>query len=46
MPGKIRNEIEYKDASEKLKTLYREILKLVIKKEEFEEQIEDYLKRK
>lgn len=46
MPGRIRNESEYKDASARLKTIYREIMKLVIKKEEYEEQINEYLKHK
>ena len=44
MPVRIRNEAEYKDASARLKSIYREILKLVIKKEEYEEQISEYLK--
>jgi len=46
MPGKIRNETEYNDANAKLKSIYREIMRLVIRKEEYEEQIQDYLKKK
>lgn len=46
MPGKIRNEAEYNEASTKLKSIYREIMKLVISKEEYEEQIQEYLKQK
>ena len=45
MPGRIRNESEYNDASARLKVIYREIMKLVIKKEEYEEQIDEYLKK-
>ena len=46
MPGMIRNETEYNDVSAKLKLIYREIIKLVIKKEEYEEQIDEYLREK
>ena len=46
MTEKIRNEQDLISAKENLKYLYREILKLVIKKEEFEENIEEYLKKK
>ena len=46
MPGKIRNETEYNDANTKLKSIYREIMKLVISKEEYEEQIQEYLRQK
>lgn len=46
MTEKIRNEHELNSAREKLKLIYRDILKLVIKKEEFEESIEEYLKKK
>ena len=45
MPGRIRNETEYNDASARLKVIYREIMKLLIKKEEYEEQIDEYLKQ-
>lgn len=43
MSEKIRNEEELLNARENLKNIYREIIKLVIKKEECEEQIEEYL---
>ncbi len=43
---KIQNEHEYISAKEDLKTIYKEILRLVIKKEEYEEKIEEYLKKK
>jgi len=46
MTEKIRNEQDLNSAKENLKYIYREILKLVIKKEEFEESIEEYLKKK
>ena len=46
MPGIIHNETEYNNASARLKVIYREIMKLVIKKEEYEEQIDEYLKKK
>jgi len=46
MTEKIRNEQDLLTARENLKTLYREIIKLVIKKEEFEERIEEYLNKK
>ncbi len=43
MMEKINNENEYMSAKENLKTIYKEILRLVIKKEEYEEKIEEYL---
>ena len=43
MLNKISNENEYMSAKEDLKTIYKEILRLVIKKEEYEERIEEYL---
>ena len=46
MMDKIHNEHEYISAKENLKTIYKEILRLVIKKEEYEEKIEEYLNRK
>jgi hypothetical protein len=46
MTEKIRNEKELLNAKENLKHIYREIIKLVIKKEEYEERIEEYLKKK
>ena len=46
MTEKIRNEEDLLAARENLKTIYREIMKLVIKKEEFEERIEEYLNQK
>ncbi len=46
MTEKIRNQKELDSAREKLKYIYREIIKLVIKKEEFEESIEEYLRKK
>ena len=46
MTEKIRNEQDLLTARENLKTIYREIIKLVIKKEEFEERIEEYLNKK
>jgi len=46
MTEKIRNEQDLLAARENLKTIYREIIKLAIKKEEFEERIEEYLKKK
>ncbi len=46
MTEKIRNEEDLLTARENLKTIYREIIRLVIKKEEFEERIEEYLNRK
>jgi hypothetical protein len=46
MMDKIHNEHEYISAKEDLKTIYKEILRLVIKKEEYEEKIEEYLNRK
>jgi hypothetical protein len=46
MTEKIRNEQDLVNARENLKTIYREIMKLVIKKEEFEERIEEYLNKK
>jgi hypothetical protein len=44
MSEKIRNEDDLLTARENLKNIYREIIRLVIKKEEFEERIEEYLK--
>jgi hypothetical protein len=46
MTDKIQNEHEYISAKEDLKTIYKEILRLVIKKEEYEEKIEEYLNKK
>ena len=46
MSEKIRNEQDLLTARENLKTIYREIIKLAIKKEEFEERIEEYLNKK
>jgi len=43
---KIHDEHEYFSAKEDLKTIYKEILRLVIKKEEYEEKIEEYLNKK
>ena len=37
MPVRVHNETEYKDANVRLKSIYREIMKLVIKKEEIED---------
>jgi hypothetical protein len=45
MMDKIRNEHEYISAKEDLKIIYKEILRLVIKKEEYEEKIEEYLNK-
>lgn len=46
MTEKIRNEQELSTARETLKTIYREIIRLVIEKEEFEERIKEYLNKK
>ena len=46
MMDKIHNEQQYISAKEDLKTIYKEILRLVIKKEEYEEKIEEYLNKK
>jgi hypothetical protein len=46
MTEKIRNEQDLLTAKENLKTIYREIMRLVIKKEECEERIEEYLNNK
>ena len=46
MMDKIHNEQQYNSAKEDLKTIYKEILRLVIKKEEYEEKIEEYLNKK
>ena len=46
MTEKIRNEQDLNSAKENLKHIYREIIKLVIKKEEFEESINEYLQKK
>jgi hypothetical protein len=43
MMDKIQDEHQYISAKEDLKTIYKEILRLVIKKEEYEEKIEEYL---
>ena len=45
MMDKIHDENEYISAKEDLKTIYKEILRLVIKKEEYEEKIEEYLNK-
>ena len=45
MMDKIHDEHEYISAKEDLKTIYKEILRLVIKKEEYEEKIEEYLNK-
>lgn len=46
MSEKIRNDQDLTNAKENLKSIYREIIRLVLKKEEFEERIEEYLSRK
>ena len=46
MTEKIRSEKDLTNARETLKIIYKEIIRLVIKKEEFEESIDEYLKRK
>lgn len=46
MTEKIRNDKELQAARENLRTIYREIVRLVMKKEEFEERIEEYLNKK
>ena len=46
MMDKIHNEQQYMSAKEDLKTIYKEILRLVIKKEEYEEKIEEYLNKR
>lgn len=46
MTEKIRNEQDLLTARENLKTIYKEIMRLVIKKEECEERIEEYLNNK
>jgi hypothetical protein len=46
MTEKIRNDEELQAARENLRTIYREIVRLVMKKEEFEERIEEYLNKK
>ena len=46
MSEEIRNEQELSTARKNLKTIYREIIRLVLKKEEFEEKIEEYLNKK
>jgi hypothetical protein len=45
MSEKIRNEQELLLVRKKLKHVYREIIGLVLKKEEFEERIEEYLEK-
>ena len=46
MSEKIRNEKDLLEARKNLKTIYREIIRLVIKKEEFEERIQEYINKK
>ena len=46
MSEKIRNEQDLLAARKSLKTIYREIIRLVIKKEEFEEKIQEYINKK
>jgi hypothetical protein len=46
MMDKIQDEHQYISATEDLKIIYKEILRLVIKKEEYEEKIEEYLNKK
>ena len=46
MSEKIRNEQDLLAARKNLKTIYREIIRLVIKKEEFEEKIQEYINKK
>ena len=44
--NEIRNEAEYLDSAERLKTIYKEIVRLIVKKEEYEKLIDDYLRNK
>ncbi len=46
MTENIRNEKDLLTARKNLKHIYREIIRLVIQKEEFEERIEEYLNGK
>ncbi|MFC2113378.1 hypothetical protein ACFLTA_08935 [Bacteroidota bacterium] len=46
MSEKIRNEQDLLAARKNLKTIYREIIRLVLKKEEFEEKIQEYINKK
>ena len=41
---KIQNNEEYLESSRKLRVLYKEIIRLIIKKEKYEKMIEEYLK--
>jgi len=43
---KIQNEQEYIESSQKLRIIYKEIIRLIIKKEEYEKLIEEYLQTK
>ena len=43
---KINNEDEYLASTRKLKKLHQEIIRLIIKKEEFEIMIDEYLRSK
>ena len=45
MSEKIRNDQELLLVRKKLKNIYREIIGLVLRKEEFEERIEEYLEK-
>jgi hypothetical protein len=46
MTQKIQNETDLLTARKNLKLIYRDIMRLVIEKEEFEERIEEYLRKK
>jgi hypothetical protein len=46
MTHKIQNERDLLVARKNLKLIYRDIMRLVIEKEEFEEKIEEYLRQK
>lgn len=46
MVAVIRNEKEFKDRSQKLESLYGDIIRLIMEKEKYEKQIDDYLKKK
>ena len=41
---RIRNEEEYLESSKELRIIYKEIIRLIIKKEEYEKMIEEYLR--
>jgi hypothetical protein len=41
---KIQNEEEYLESSQRLRILYKEIIRLIIKKEKYEKMIEEYLR--